>query len=104
MAPEVIRGNEYNVKVDVYSFGILIYEVVTYCDLYPDLTGSESQIKENLLNPENRTKFKVPIKESIQELIERCWSEEIFNKLAFNEQESIYDKNFSQDEKTTSIY
>ena len=98
MAPEVIRGNEYNAKVDVYSFGILMYEVVTDCDPYPDLTGSESQIKEYLLNPENRPKFKVPIKESIQELIERCWSEnpknrptfeEIFNKLAFNEEESI---------------
>ncbi|KAK8838119.1 hypothetical protein M9Y10_036072 [Tritrichomonas musculus] len=78
-----------------------MYEVVTDCDPYPDLTGSESQIKEYLLNPENRPKFKVPIKESIQELIERCWSEnpknrptfeEIFNKLAFNEEESIYDK------------
>lgn len=33
MAPEVIEGNRYNGKADVYSFAILMFEVVT--DLVP---------------------------------------------------------------------
>ena len=27
MAPEVITGNKYNEKVDVYSFGIILWEI-----------------------------------------------------------------------------
>lgn len=29
MAPEMIIGEEYNELVDVWSFGVLIYELVT---------------------------------------------------------------------------
>ncbi|CAA2979116.1 serine threonine- kinase HT1-like [Olea europaea subsp. europaea] len=41
MAPEVLNGNPYNRKCDVYSFGICLWE--TYCcDMpYPDLSFSE---------------------------------------------------------------
>jgi serine/threonine protein kinase len=29
LAPEVLRGEEYSLKVDVYSFGIILYELLT---------------------------------------------------------------------------
>ena len=35
MAPEVFEGTRYNEKGDVYSFGILMYEVVTNSIPYP---------------------------------------------------------------------
>lgn len=35
MAPEMINGKRYNGKVDVYSFGILMYEVITDLIQYP---------------------------------------------------------------------
>ena len=28
MAPEVITGNKYNEKVDVYSYGIIMWEIL----------------------------------------------------------------------------
>ena len=28
-APEVLRGEEYSEKIDVYSYGILLYEIAT---------------------------------------------------------------------------
>ncbi|ESQ43650.1 hypothetical protein EUTSA_v10013816mg [Eutrema salsugineum] len=41
MAPEVLNGNPYNRKCDVYSFGICLWEIYC-CDMpYPDLTFSE---------------------------------------------------------------
>ncbi|KAK8891479.1 hypothetical protein M9Y10_028688 [Tritrichomonas musculus] len=35
MAPEIISGNRYSGKADVYSFGILMYEVITELVPYP---------------------------------------------------------------------
>ncbi|THU45194.1 hypothetical protein C4D60_Mb02t15290 [Musa balbisiana] len=41
MAPEVLNGNPYNRKCDVYSFGICLWEIYC-CDMpYPDLSFSE---------------------------------------------------------------
>lgn len=103
-APEVISTNKYNHKSDVYSFGILMYEIVTESVPYPLLQEENKmtieQFKEKVVHKNYRPEFKVPIKKSIRHLIERCWSqnikerptfEELFNKLAFNIEDSIYD-------------
>lgn len=103
MAPEVIKGDKYNGKADVYSFALLMYEVVTDLEPYPSFqSGSMSLYKFNnkVVDEKYRPEFTVPIKESLKNLIEQCWSddpkerptfEEIFNKLAFNLEDSIYD-------------
>lgn len=44
MAPEVINGNQYNRKADVYSFGILMYEVITNKFPFPDLLNSKNDL------------------------------------------------------------
>ena len=96
MAPEVIKGEPYGRKADVYSFGILMYEVVTNLEPYPELTKKELKIfqfqtlvSKNKLRP----KFTTPVKEELRNLIEKCWSndpndrptfKEIFNELIEN--------------------
>lgn len=40
-APEIIEENEYDRKADVYSFGILMYEVVMDLVPYPDLMSGK---------------------------------------------------------------
>ncbi|KAM8954319.1 tyrosine-protein kinase FRK isoform 2-T2 [Pelodytes ibericus] len=41
-APEAIRQNKFTVKSDIWSFGVLIYEIVTYGKMpYPGLTGRQ---------------------------------------------------------------
>ncbi|KAK8885160.1 hypothetical protein M9Y10_044289 [Tritrichomonas musculus] len=104
ISPETIEGGNYNYKADVYSFGILMYEIVTDLVPYPDLENrkiSFLQLSRKILNEDYRPSFdEHPIKESIQELIEKCWSrdpntrptfEEIFNRLAYNIEESVDD-------------
>lgn len=41
MAPEVIESNIYNRKIDVYSFGIMIYEIITNSIPFPELEKDE---------------------------------------------------------------
>ena len=45
MAPEIIKGEPYDRKADVYAFGILMFEVVTDSKAYPDVeSGKISRI------------------------------------------------------------
>ena len=103
MAPEVISGNQYSQKADVYSFGILMFEVVTDTSPYPDLESNKItffQFNEGVVYKNYRPTFDSFVKESIKNLIIRCWDketknrptfEEIFNLLSSNKHDFIYD-------------
>lgn len=43
MAPEVIKNEKYNGKADVYSFAILMFQVVTDLIPYPDFHSKKNQ-------------------------------------------------------------
>ncbi|XP_042952548.1 serine/threonine-protein kinase STY8-like isoform X2 [Carya illinoinensis] len=71
MAPEVLNGNPYNRKCDVYSFGICLWEVYC-CDMpYPDLSFAEvtSAVVRQNLRPE------IPrcCPSSLANVMKRCW-------------------------------
>lgn len=77
MAPELIRGGNYNEKVDVYSFGILLYQLLTF-DL--DVYGEEEQVEFKVAtDPYYRPKLDRSKFENIDELqwyislMESCW-------------------------------
>ena len=96
MAPEVINGDKYDEKADVYSFAILMYEVITNAKPYPLFQNNEmslSNFNEKVVQNNFRPEIRDPIKDSLKKLIIQCWSEnpfkrptfqEIFNKLALN--------------------
>ena len=102
MAPEVIDIGQYNGKADVYSFGILMYEVVTDLFPYPEIQQQKIttfRLNQKILNENYRPQFTFPVKPKIKELIEQCWSgnpksrptfEEIYNRLSRNIEESLY--------------
>ncbi|KAK1359523.1 Serinethreonine-protein kinase sty8 [Heracleum sosnowskyi] len=71
MAPEVLNGNPYNRKCDVYSYGICVWEIYC-CDMpYPDLSFSEvtSAVVRQNLRPE------IPrcCPSSLANVMKRCW-------------------------------
>lgn len=84
-APEILKNERYDYKIDVYAFGILMYEVVT--DSFAG--NSDSDLKAKILNESYRPKFEVNVKEPIQKLIEECWSDDPKDRPSFDE---IFDK------------
>lgn len=46
MAPKVLKELEYGIKADVYSFRIIMYEVVTDSNPYPELVDERERTKE----------------------------------------------------------
>ncbi|KAL6552974.1 hypothetical protein OROGR_006816 [Orobanche gracilis] len=71
MAPEVLNGNRYNRKCDVYSFGICLWEIYC-CDMpYPNLSFSEltSAVVRQNMRPE------IPrcCPSSLANIMKQCW-------------------------------
>lgn len=90
-APEILKAEKYNKKVDVYAFGILMFEVVTQTVAYSNIVNQFELIQkvQNGYRPDFRD---IKINENIKNLIIQCWSDdpkerpefaEIFNKLAY---------------------
>lgn len=98
VAPECLRGPVYNQKCDVYSFAILMYEVITESHCYPNDPALLPKILALVATGEIRPQFKTPIKPGLKKLIERCWDhnpnnrpsfEAIFKALAFSNDEDL---------------
>lgn len=86
----------FNDKSDIFSFGILMYEILTGIRPYSDLKGPLTPFKlaTSIINGV-RPKFMGPIKVSFKKLIEQCWSadpndrpsfETIYKLLAFSDE------------------
>ncbi|KAK8939550.1 Serine/threonine-protein kinase HT1 [Platanthera guangdongensis] len=71
MAPEVLNGNPYNRRCDVYSFGICLWEIYC-CDMpYPDLSFSEitsAVVRQNL-----RPDIPRCCPSSLANVMKKCW-------------------------------
>ena len=69
-APEVYQTNIYSTEGDVYSFGMIIYEIITNDIPYEGLNLFQLLIKlRNNCHPE----FKYPIPYCYRKIIENCW-------------------------------
>src|SRR5436190_4756067 len=101
VAPEVLRGNEYTKKSDIYSLGVIINEIIS---IFPPFYNQPHDFLLALdicrgLRPEIREKTPQPLKE----LIQKCWdanpdnrptSEQVLEKIKnmnINESELSYD-------------
>ncbi|PNT72856.1 integrin-linked protein kinase 1 [Brachypodium distachyon] len=75
VAPEVLRTEEYDNKVDVFSFGLILQEMIEGCLPFYDKKIDEI---EKAHSSKERPAFRAPPKHyahGLKELIEQCWSE-----------------------------
>ncbi|GKV48528.1 hypothetical protein SLEP1_g55338 [Rubroshorea leprosula] len=85
VAPEVYRNEEYETKVDVFSFALILQEMIEGCLPFP--TKQENEVPK-LYVANERPPFRAPAKHyahSLKELIEQCWSEEPSKRPPFRE-------------------
>jgi serine/threonine protein kinase len=71
MAPEVIQCQPYGLSADVYSFGVLLYEVVSGTS--HNLTAVETCKGERPPIPNSRTTTTTP---QLATLLQSCWAQD----------------------------
>ncbi|RHZ87136.1 hypothetical protein Glove_40g71 [Diversispora epigaea] len=83
IAPEVLSGEEYTKAADVYSFGIIAYEMVTGFSPYPDISH-DSDLAIKICNG-LRPKIPFHIPKLITRMIMRCWDARVTHRPTFEE-------------------
>lgn len=83
MAPELFDGAIVTSKVDVYAFGILMYEVLTEKEPYPNIQSSLYLMNQVVggLRPE----FPDTTKDSLQKLAKECWNQDPDSRPTFDD-------------------
>ncbi|RHZ77214.1 hypothetical protein Glove_184g83 [Diversispora epigaea] len=83
IAPEVLGGEEYTKAADVYSYGIIAYEMVTGFPPYPDIPHDKDLAMKicNGLRP--KIPFHTP--KLITRMIMRCWDARVTHRPTFEE-------------------
>jgi len=70
VAPEVLQGQPYTKAADIYSFGIIAYELLANSYPYPEMNDTELALEVcNGLRPNID---KIPIPQMLKDLIKRC--------------------------------
>ena len=90
MAPEMMEEEHYGSSVDVYSFAILAYEIVTGKEPFSE-RGKSIKLAElaRKVMSGGRPKFTEGVTEKMKELITQCWNHDYKERPSFQE---IFDK------------
>lgn len=81
MAPEMIKRKSYGRKVDVYSFGLILWEMLTSTIPYEDMTPIQAAFA--VVNKNMRPVIPVECPPAMRALIEQCWSLQPEKRLEF---------------------
>ncbi|KAK8890673.1 hypothetical protein M9Y10_035458 [Tritrichomonas musculus] len=83
MAPELIEGNKYNRKVDIFSYSLLLWELYSNAVPYIDIQ-QRSKVLNAIVNKQ-RPPFKAPCQPALQKLIRDGWKHEPSERPSFSE-------------------
>jgi len=85
LAPEVVRGDHYDARVDVYAFGIILWEVISSDHPFDEYQFRfHSEIEEAILFGKRPTIPQDCLPE-YQSLIETCWNQDPKKRPTFKE-------------------
>ncbi|GAM23718.1 hypothetical protein SAMD00019534_068930 [Acytostelium subglobosum LB1] len=84
MAPEVMQKKEFNEKADVYSFGLILYELATCEELFPDYSEME-EFSNAICNLRLRPTVPNHLPKSLAMLMQRCWDHDSTMRPSFSE-------------------
>lgn len=84
MAPEVLMNKEYNEKADVYSFGIVLWEILSGQDPWAEIE-SLAELVEAVCVDARRPVLPRDIPLSLRDLINACWHGDMDQRPSFEE-------------------
>lgn len=83
MAVEVIRKEPYNLKADVFSYSILLWEIMALAKPYEGLLGHQVKVSVSVFGERPSIPRSWPV--AIRRLLRRGWSESISNRPTMEE-------------------
>lgn len=85
MAPELFQNEDYNTKVDVFSFALILQEMIEGC---PPFASKDEKEAQKAYGEKERPPFRASGKlyaHGLRELIEMCWKEDPAKRPTFRE-------------------
>lgn len=104
VAPEVLQGQPYTQASDIYSFGIITYELLANSYPYPKMDDLHLLLKVcKGLRPKIE---KLPIPQLLKDLIERCWDSNPEKRPTAEELKKIIESYYEEieEKKDTEFY
>ena len=87
IAPEILRGQNYTKATDVYSFGIIMYEVFSGLPPYYDVSHDKNLAMKICLG--SRPRFNIKVPQLIVHLIKSCLDANQLNRPSAKEAKDI---------------
>jgi len=100
MAPEIGLKQPYNMKADVYSFAILLYEVLTLEKVFSNWQSKD--IFDRVHYKNHRPRMWRVWSQRIKELIRSCWSQNPDDRLSMKYVEGVLQKESAELQATMS--
>ncbi|PRP75728.1 putative leucine-rich repeat receptor-like protein kinase [Planoprotostelium fungivorum] len=83
MAPEAIQKKQYSVKSDAFSFGVVVWEILTVRDPYPH--EDAVSIAADVIHKDKRLSIPEDAPEDLRDLMTRCWKKDHTERPDFDE-------------------
>jgi serine/threonine protein kinase len=84
MSPEVLRGRPLNEKADIYSFGIVLWEILTRKEPFENHDSYNSFVHA-ICDEKERPPIPADVHPSLKRLMEVCWHEDPEKRPLFTE-------------------
>ncbi|RHZ87626.1 hypothetical protein Glove_33g221 [Diversispora epigaea] len=95
MAPETLSRGEYTQASDIYSFGMVMLEVLTSYPPYYNISHDANLVMDICKGLKPEIKCEIP--QFLKEIMEKCWNFEPLNRPTAKELKSQLEKNLSND-------